>query len=134
MTIRYEFRNGRTVIVCEPDDSPMFEEYKPPVRRTVSTNRKSSAYFRLLAAGFAIGEPVHLVFRNFDGCEYVAYNCWFRCVCGKQEELFVTDDKPVNYKLDVASVIERIGSVSAKHLRDDGYTIADIQRIRQAYV
>lgn len=98
-------------------------------------DRHTEAYKRITSAGFTIGEFVG------DGI----FDCYvpFVCVCGKTEYLSTQGshitkckywDTGYGYELiDVAAILESLGSVSEEHLREDGYSEDEIKRIRSAY-
>lgn len=56
------------------------------------------------------------------------------CVCGRKEYFSFSPNDAINNKIDVAGIAEIIGSASAKHLKEDGYTSDQIRLIRKAFV
>lgn len=103
---------------------------------TLTLNRSSPAYKRMTKAGFTFKDPVAWQDKSYLYCD-------FTCVCGKEEHITATkvSEKAPNFKQvylkdnswDVAQVIEDHGAISVEHLRGDGYTEAQIRKIRRPY-
>jgi hypothetical protein len=86
----------------------------------------SGAFARMTRAGFIFEiQPV-----NHGG----QIQGTMTCVCGRVERWAYGEAKITNGKVDIASIAERIGAASAKHLKRDGYTLEQIKSIRQAFL
>ncbi len=87
-------------------------------------DRDSNAYHRVVAAGFSIGDAEY-----FDG-HYIRIP--FTCVCGRTEQLnYIGPHDPSAF--DVAAIMEEAGALSVEHLRADGYSEIEIEKIRRPY-
>jgi hypothetical protein len=108
-------------------------------------NRESAAYRRATAAGFTFGELRIMS----DDVSFLAmglrYTLDFTCVCGRRETFMqaltpmelsesAVHHPYVNGKvIDAVLALEHHGSFSREHLREDGYTPEQIDRIREPW-
>lgn len=115
-----------------------------------SLDRSSAAYQKATAAGFIFGELRFMDEGPVDSgaCPLMGfgliYTMEFTCVCGRREvfqqmlsrrELHDVDHHPriKGHCIDAVAELERHGSFSRKHLREDGYTEEQIDRIREPW-
>lgn len=113
-----------------------------PFFKALTINTKSPAYRRARMAGFKIF--------NLQVAEDPAFGIIlrvnFQCVCGRPEAFQLTlgniDRRNAEYfsedyrfrdGWDVALELERLGSFSAEHLHNDGYSEEAIKEIRYIY-
>lgn len=107
------------------------------------TNRMSEAYKRVTSAGFTIDEPefrdLNSIGANWSDRYGQFFDCRFTCTCGTKEMLRYEFRDAMHRGfldgnlIDIAAMIERLGAVSRDHLRADGYTEEQIDKIRAAY-
>jgi hypothetical protein len=101
-------------------------------------DRTTDHYKAAVAAGFTFDTPRVLQDVGlFDGDTRTIVVYPFRCVCGRQElyqramsSVEITRRIGGATPLDVAQVLDSLGSFSRQHLREDGYDDANIDRIR----
>ncbi len=109
-------------------------------------NRESAAYRRATAAGFSFAE-----LRILDGDAscfawgLLRYTLDFTCVCGRRETFMHAFSERelagsahghpfiAGERIDSVLALERHGSFSRQHLREDGYTEEQIDRIREPW-
>lgn len=103
-------------------------------------NSHTPAYFRLMKAGFYLYPP-HLQHRQAVDVDGTIVEEWtiegsVDCVCGVTERYQFSAEEIDDPRtpIDVALLIEQAGAVSVKHLKQDGFCIAEIRKIRRAYV
>ncbi len=102
------------------------------VERERLIDRTTEHYKAAVAAGFTFDMPV-VIGREGAGRLVPIVSYPFQCVCGKREIFsnMMTDPSMLrDTRLDVARELERLGSFSVEHLREDGYSDSDIERIR----
>lgn len=118
---RYDYHGGT---MSRLDKFMAYYNSKSPIVKIA----KSPAYFRMIAAGFIFGEVSQEWGERYTG--------HIVCVCGRVEHYSIwnKDIRVVNTQPDIASVIEAVGAISARHLKRDGFTHQQIKEIRKAYV
>jgi hypothetical protein len=98
-------------------------------KRNYRINRKSPAYHRLVSAGFSFSDTSRLVTKRGE-----LFAVFMTCVCGKVERLALNDYRfSKRNPLDVASLVESVGAIGIKHLKQDGYNNRQIMNIRKQY-
>lgn len=115
-------------------------------------NRESEPYMRMTAAGFVIGKAQLLneldhpeIYKQSisvpEELRYYQLRVPFECVCHRQEifSRMVCAAELDHHeafrggKWDAALEIERFGSTGVEHLKADGFSPAEIRRIRYVY-
>lgn len=95
----------------------------------------SPAYKAFTAGGFTFKVVVLTQREDLRGMP-TQYTITFQCVCGSVEDfcaLYEVGHSPKyirNGRIDAAQWLEDIGALSPAHLRRDGYTEEQIERIR----
>lgn len=110
---------------------------KPDLAARMRLARHTTAYARMTAAGFTFEE----IETDANWIGHIVVTCHFMCVCGRRER-YIWRPLPKELSsasregtvfVDVAANLESIGSVSVEHLRADGYSEREIERIRAPY-
>lgn len=105
-----------------------------PRPRTVEINQDSLMYRAATAAGWKFAPArVEPYPADWKDVKHVLVRGAFTCVCGKHE-LYATVipcESPLfqDARFDAAEFLHQFGSFSPEHLRQDGYTEQEIQRI-----
>lgn len=106
-------------------------------------NEDTRAFMRLSAAGFKLLDARLEVTEENQGylgtMQVVKRIVEMQCVCGRKETLIEAvmgsdaERMVMREPWDAALAIENAGAVSVEHLREDGYTEAQIKRISFVY-
>lgn len=115
-------------------DYKFMSDYMAPSWKTADLDATTVAYPYEADGTVDITSSVSITTHSFAAIEIA-----MRCVCGRTEygrlgQYYSREFWDLKTGLvDVAAWIEKIGALSPGHLRQDGYSEADIQRIRKPF-